>query len=493
MPADDRDGLADLWETLRTALIERAPALDRVLRDLEPRRIHRPSAAESRVALLAALLDADATVPATRRRLRALVDELIGAPPPDTISESEAPYRAGGPGVLEISPAHRDRVRLWIEAAGESELLDALAQAGGAVAAFDCARRHLRGLPPRAAMRYLAGIHFPVVVADAARRRWLVRFGLSREEPDNTAAVRLAVGRMETLARAAGTTPEAFEWVLGALCGAIERDDLKEAALCVARPRCAECPIRGRCSHHLRTVQTAGAVAEQRPASLAETLRPEDRPREKLSASGAEILSEAELLAIVLRSGTRGENAVAMAQRLLVWAGSLERLARASVGEIAAQRGVGRVRAITIKAALELARRLHTEDSRLTAPINRPRDAVPFLKTRFLALRKETFVALHLDTKNRVLRVATISEGLLNQTLVHPREAFGEALKDSAAAVIFAHNHPSGDPTPSRDDVQITRRLVQAGDVMGIRVLDHLIICKDRWYSFADEGMLRDE
>src|SRR5690606_12999898 len=151
------------------------------------------------------------------------------------------------------------------------------------------------------------------------------------------------------------------------------------------------------------------------------------------------------------------------------------------------------VKAITIKAALELAKRLSHQRREERPRINTARDVFELLRGYFLDVRKEQFICLIMDTKGRVARRVVVSEGTLTQSLVHPREAFQEALKDSGASVIFAHNHPSGDPTPSRDDQLITHKLWRAGDLLGIRVLDHVIIGREKWFSFSDEGRLRPD
>ncbi len=225
--------------------------------------------------------------------------------------------------------------------------------------------------------------------------------------------------------------------------------------------------------------------------TLAESMPAADRPREKLAARGPGVLTDAELVAILIRTGSGKENALAVANRMMRDYGTLERLAGASVAELASRPGIGQVKAVTIKAAMEMARRLDARASGGAPVVESSRDAYSLLRRRFLGSMKEEFVVVLLNTKNVVLRIASVSEGILNQSLVHPREAFEEAIRDSAAAVVFAHNHPSGDPAPSRDDMTATERLVKAGDILGIRVLDHIIVGGDRFYSFADDGRIR--
>ncbi len=220
---------------------------------------------------------------------------------------------------------------------------------------------------------------------------------------------------------------------------------------------------------------------------------PEERPREKLAGAGAASLGPAELLAILLRTGTGndGETALDLARRL--WAayrGEWEALAGASVAELATHRGVGPAKAATVAAALEIGRRMASRPIAPAEAFRTSGQVFAHYGARLAGLKKERFCCLLLDTRNRYLRDEVVSEGSLSSSLVHPREAFRSAVRESASAVIFAHNHPSGDPAPSREDVELTRRLSEAGRVLGIRVLDHVIVGGGRYYSFADEGEL---
>ena len=217
-----------------------------------------------------------------------------------------------------------------------------------------------------------------------------------------------------------------------------------------------------------------------------------ERPREKLLQQGAETLSDAELLALVLRTGdaAAGRSAIGLGRALLQEFGDLRNLARATAAEICRVKGVGGAKAASVKAALELASRAGARrlvrDERYTSPAQ----IYEHFHTAYRDRRKEHFLALLLDGKNRVVRELQVSEGSLNQSIVHPREVFNAAVRDSAAAVIVVHNHPSGDPAPSREDREITRRLKEGGDLLGIRVLDHIIIGDGRYFSFADQGLL---
>jgi len=216
----------------------------------------------------------------------------------------------------------------------------------------------------------------------------------------------------------------------------------------------------------------------------------EERPRERMMQYGAESLSQAELLAILLRTGTRRESAIGIAQRMLSQVGSLRQLADLSIKELTNIKGIGPAKAIQLKAGIELGRRM--ANSRLNQPvtIRSPQDAAEILTEQLRYLQKEHFVCLFLNTKNHVIAQETLSMGSLNASIVHPREVFRAAIKCSSASIICAHNHPSGDPTPSPEDVAITSRLLKAGEIVGIDVLDHLIIGDSNFVSMKEKGLM---
>lgn len=217
-----------------------------------------------------------------------------------------------------------------------------------------------------------------------------------------------------------------------------------------------------------------------------------ERPRERLIKGGADRLSDAELLALIIRTGDFAAkvSAIDLGRELLREFGDLRGLAQATVAEICRIKGAGPAKAASIKAALELAGRIGRSElvqgDRYTAPAQ----IFEHFRTRFRDRKKEYVIALLLDGKNRVIREVPISEGSLNQSIVHPREVFNPAVRESAAAIILVHNHPTGDPTPSREDLELTRRLKEAGELMGIRVLDHVIIGDEIYASLADRGLL---
>jgi DNA repair protein RadC len=215
-----------------------------------------------------------------------------------------------------------------------------------------------------------------------------------------------------------------------------------------------------------------------------------DRPRERLLREGAGHLSDAELLAILLRTGSEQETAFELAQRLLATFGDLRGLAQASHAELTRLKGIGQVKAIELHAAFELGRRLLGGSGQRRASIRLPRDVAELMLPELGHLTQEHFVCLFLNTKNHVIGKKTIFVGSLDTSIVHPREVFKEAIRCSSASVICLHNHPSGDPTPSREDLAITHTLREAGELLGITLLDHIIIGDARYVSLKEQGYL---
>jgi DNA repair protein RadC len=216
----------------------------------------------------------------------------------------------------------------------------------------------------------------------------------------------------------------------------------------------------------------------------------EERPRERMQVQGPAALSHAELLAILLRTGTRDESSVHLAQRILNECGSLSRLAERSWDELTHIRGIGPAKALQLQASIELGRRVARSRLPDTVKIGSPQDAANLLMEEMRHLREEHFVCLFLNTKNHVIGRQTLSIGSLNASIVHPREVFRAAIRRSSASILCAHNHPSGDPTPSPEDIQLTRRLKEAGELIGIELLDHLVIGDNRYISLKEKGCL---
>lgn len=214
-----------------------------------------------------------------------------------------------------------------------------------------------------------------------------------------------------------------------------------------------------------------------------------DRPRERLAELGPGALSNAELLAILLRTGIKGMNAVQLAQILLIEIGGISGLHRLSIPELQKKKGIGFVKAVQIKAAVELGRRFATVSQEEKPRIQSPQDAANLVLYEMGALDQEHLRVLLLDTRNQVMQVVDVYKGSLNSSVIRVGEVFRAAVQRNAAAIIVAHNHPSGDPTPSPEDVAVTRAIVEAGKLLDIEVLDHLVIGKNRYVSLKSKGM----
>jgi DNA repair protein RadC len=213
-----------------------------------------------------------------------------------------------------------------------------------------------------------------------------------------------------------------------------------------------------------------------------------ERPRERLKQSGPASLSNSELLAIVLRTGSAAENVLGLATRLLTRFGGLAGIARASFGELCAERGVGQAKAAQLKAALELGQRLIATRAEERAVIRTPQDAAALLMAEMGLLDREHLRVVLLNSKNHVITISEVYKGNVNASLIRPSELFRDAVRENCPAVIVVHNHPSGDPEPSPDDIAVTERIIDAGKMLEIEVLDHIIIGNGRYVSLKERG-----
>jgi DNA repair protein RadC len=216
----------------------------------------------------------------------------------------------------------------------------------------------------------------------------------------------------------------------------------------------------------------------------------DDRPRERLIKFGPEVLSNSELLAIILRVGMKSESAIAMANRIISTNEGLQYLSTATVQELSKIKGIGDAKAAQIKAALELGKRLKNFRSDMKVKISNPEDIVEIVMEDMRYLKKEHLRTIFLNTKNIVIDVKDLSIGSLNSSIVHPREIFSEAIRKSSSSIVICHNHPSGDPTPSQEDINITKRLYEVGKLVGIDLLDHVIIGDGRYISLKEKSII---
>jgi DNA repair protein RadC len=310
---------------------------------------------------------------------------------------------------------------------------------------------------------------------DKGVRRFFRRLGVLPRGGRGASASRTLLDVVDVISRTTGTEADRARAVLAAYCRA---DGGLTGALCGDTPRCDRCPLVDQCPFPSRR-----PTIKELPES--------ERPRERLAQLGAENLTDAELLAILIGGGTVEVSAVELARSLIVRFGGFRALAECSPAQLQQVRGIGEAKAASIKAATEIAKRFRTGPPSATpgAFLN-PEAVHRRYGVRLGTERRETFVVLLLDAKNRLIRDVTISQGSLTQSIVHPREVFEPAIRDSAASVIFVHNHPSGDTSPSREDIEITGRLKKTGEIIGVRVLDHVVVSETEFTSLAEKGLL---
>lgn len=220
-------------------------------------------------------------------------------------------------------------------------------------------------------------------------------------------------------------------------------------------------------------------------------MQKDERPRERLIKNGASALSDSELLAIILRTGSKQENVINLSQRILKEY-NIKQLSQANLKQLMRIHGIKESKAAQITACFEIARRLESFKEGEKQKISSPEDVYRLIYPKMREQKKELFIELCLDTKNRIIREEVISVGSLNANIVHPREVFKLALAESAAHIIVVHNHPSGDPAPSREDIEITKKLAQTGIIMGITLLDHVIIGDGRHFSMKEAGHIQN-
>lgn len=216
----------------------------------------------------------------------------------------------------------------------------------------------------------------------------------------------------------------------------------------------------------------------------------DERPREKMMQKGTPALTDAELLAIIINAGRGRVTAVDIAKKVLTDKGSLRKVAEMTTGDLQLYYGIGKARAVGIAAVFELARRTNAEKTGAARVFNSPQDVMEMFRPILCNKTQEEFIVASLNSNNRLISFRTITTGLLNSSLTHPREVFREAILEHAASVILIHNHPSGNPEPSEEDVRVTRQIVEAGQIVGIPVHDHVIVTAERCTSFAERGLI---
>lgn len=500
--------IIDAFEALRKRYLEENPSAPLPATELHSSPKNRETPQDLLQAWLQAVLGIEGATPGDRRRLRALVRlaseaaaetkpgaDGAAAPPAPHSADELAPLLSRHPRIVEQAA----EVLARLESAGLPPRNETTAQVGNGKSKEDASRSNgVPGAPageeasywsralPRLgglrAWRFLEHLGRPVVVPDASIRRFLWRLGLIEEAEGTTGSGGAAVvATVQELARSTGMEIRALDrlmrWHTQGAPG------LAGGKLCGSQPVCEPCPVQHIClwrRYGAREDSAAAAAGENQHEIVIRRWR----------QNGAETLDDSELLALLLHQGRNWPASLASAETLLRRFGGLRGVDQATLSELTQVRGVGETRAQQVKAALELGRRLSLNPLRRDRPITESEQVWLAFRDRFRHIPQEHFITLLLDTKNRFMRSCIVSKGTLDSSLAHPREVFKEAVRESASAIILMHNHPSGDPHPSVEDQMLTRQLTKAGQILGIRVLDHIILGSETYYSFRDNDDL---
>lgn len=490
--------LLDCFEKLHQYLLRHEPGLQKHL-DAVPRPYaYRDEGISFFLVHLVSLLSGlDERTAEGKRRIRRFLLEIDGEQMAEYARDHLMIREKGGVFEKPMSEKQKEKIRVSFQ--NIKRLADGNESDLGRVFHEELQRRD--NLPDRAAwvrktlpclsnlnaFVFLNRVGYPVLVPNSRRQAFFFRLGLL-DKTGGTLAIQLDACRVGDRVALALKRPvgEIDLWV-GAFVGALP-DLSPRTSLCLAAPHCEHCDLRNYCQHY-RFVRPPAKDASA-PLPIKEW-RPTDRPRERLVQHGAHALEDTELLAIILRTGAGKINVLELSRRLLERFGSLQGIEEASLEELRTLRGIGKMKAIEMKAVFELGRRQTFVPLQPGQEFESSDQVFESYRARFSRVKQEEFILLMLDNKNRVIREEVISRGGLDASIVHPREVFKAAIRASAASVLFIHNHPSGDPTPSHDDYVITQKLQEASELIQIRVLDHLIIGKDSYYSFtADETVL---
>jgi DNA repair protein RadC len=492
--------LVDCFERLHQHLLRHEPNLQKLAEAVPPYAYRSEGLPFFLTHLVALLTGLDEQSAEGKRRIRRLILELEETRPAEPV-ENRLVIRERG-GVLTKPLGALQKKKLGEAVRNLEQLAQEHRSGGGAEStslgiAFDIQMGRLEHLPARIewiceklpclshlnAFRFLNRIGYPSLVPDNATQTLLFRLGLL-DKTGSAFGIQLDACRVgERVAQVIKrSVSEIALWISIFTGGLSSAQPL--TALCRRRPLCAKCPIQQYCQY-FRYQQASGDAAIAAPLTVKQW-RPTDRPRERLMEHGAPALEDTELLAIVLRTGSEKCSVLDLSRKLLERFGSLQGIEDASLEELQSVHGIGKMKAVELKAVFELGRR-QAFSVLQPGDIIESSDAVYFCyRGRYSTLKHEEFLLLMLNNRNQVIREEMISRGGLDASILHPRDVFKAAIRASAAAVLFIHNHPSGDPTPSHDDQVITQRLEEAATLLQIRVLDHIIIGADSYYSFTD-------
>ncbi len=489
----DELAIINIIERMKSALFDSAPAIEHEWLALREHTFEKKSHAFFREQLVATLLEIDLSTAAGRRQIRRLITSLDQNEPlarslEVLLGASEAKARSLR--VCDVTQKNihdlRDAMqRLDDLASAENDGLPGLfRRCGNPTAIVETVSKAVPYLKGLKIYTFLQQSAVPMAVPDMSRQRIMFRLGLWSETGQTRPRLLAFQELCQSVARLTGEPVGAIDLLMGLYSGVILRKK-QFVPLCLAKPLCDECPVNGLCAYH----RYRGSEPTPDLSRMTD-MKKENRPREKFERLGPAQINDAELLAILLRTGAAGKSALQVATNLLRVFETLEGLEVASLNELMSVKGIGRGKAIEIKAALEMGKRLFTRPLSRGVQITCSSDVFNAYHLRFRQSKQEEFVLLCLDSKQQVIKESSISVGTLTQCLVHPRDVFKEAIRESAHAVIFVHNHPSGDPHPSHADILLTQRLKEAGEMLSIKILDHIVIGDHRFYSFTDHKAL---
>ena len=478
--------IIDCIEKLRGYLFSLDPSLEKKRESLLSCRLVIEPPEHIWEAYVAVFLQIDTETAAGRRKVHRIVTQIK--------SEMENPKSTGGIRELpekeynQLLSERKARIHNGIKKLGTFMKRGNFGRdvEGGGWACATRLDKTIPGLGGIKAYRFMRLLGAPVAVPESPKRTLLFRLGWIKGHKSDSESLKTFQDICFRAAILCGETVHSLDYLLGLFSGS-EKANLAALPVCGKKPFCEKCDLTNYCEYYRFLKEERQDLVKNVPTV---SWLPEDQPRECLERLGAASLSDAQLLAIILRTGSNPLSALDLANTLLHEVGALHAIEEASINELCRIRGIGRVKAIEIKAAVELGKRFIREKKVQRKGIEESQDVFHTYRLRFTGLNQETFLMLILNSRNQVMKEVEVSKGSLNSCTVHPREVFKEAIRESGSGVVFIHNHPSGDSSPSRADIMLTERLKKSGEILGIRVLDHIIIGEDVYYSFADEELL---
>ncbi|MBI5154035.1 DNA repair protein RadC [Candidatus Poribacteria bacterium] len=472
----------EVWEAMLAHVVDLSPSVAMDLERIRRRTWMQPTTQEAQLLALMVYLDMDLGDSRHRMKASKLLPLLTPGDANGAAVGAERPVGESNQRLMEALPEEKvNRLRrtvMWIAAADPVVRFETL-PIPEAVQIIHQECEPLRGFR---AYRWLAALGFHVAIPDRGRQRVLFRLGMLERIAGDAANRRRAFEILREWSCRVDAPLREVDLVLGIFAGSITEHGA-DSSVCLQDPSCDECPLTSYCDFY----RIHAAEGGRRPP-LSDLMRAEDLPRARLRTEGAESLTDPELIAALIQPAAGAGRALESAHRLLAEAESLDRLAAMTVQELAAVEGVGTASACTLKAAIELARRVQCS---LQIPrgdgFDDPFKVYACYRNRFLGAKQEEFIVVHLNGRYQPLREICISKGSIRCATVGIADVFSEAMRDRIHSIMVIHNHPSGNPEPSDDDIRLTARIREAGTLFGIALVDHLIIGANSFYSFANK------